>query len=300
MDSTSKFVINGRDGAKSALIKAFESWTTPYDIRPDGVFGSVATITSGQVTLSSDALDIEFQIPFDDDMEPDEAEIKVYNLSDNTLRQLKKGAAISVTAGYTGDTGLIFSGFITRIKTVHDGADKVTSINAMDDIKDHTIESIEFSKGTKASYILKKLIDKTGIPVAAFSPRRDYTYKDSQTVDGDQMENISRYAKVCGISVYVSRGRIYARYIKDGDNTGFTVSGDTGLIGAPSPFEEEVTAEDFTETVSGYEVEMLMQHRMCAGAIVALKSADAFGTYRVTKGEHRFSAYECITKFKMY
>lgn len=242
MDSTSKFVINGRDGAKSALIKAFESWTTPYDIRPDGVFGSVATITSGQVTLSSDALDIEFQIPFDDDMEPDEAEIKVYNLSDNTLRQLKKGAAISVTAGYTGDTVLIFSGFITRIKTVHDGADKVTSINAMDDIKDHTIESIAFSKGTKASYILKKLID----------------------------------------------------------NTGFTVSGDTGLIGAPSPFEEEVTAEDFTETVSGYEVEMLMQHRMCAGAIVALKSADAFGTYRVTKGEHRFSAYECITKFKMY
>ena len=195
---------------------------------------------------------------------------------------------------------MLFSGFISKIKTVHEGADKVTSINAMDDIKDHTVESIAFAKGTKASYILKKLIDKTGIPVAVFSPRRDYTYKDSQTVDGDLMENISRYAKVCGISVYVSKGKIYARYIKNGDNINFTVSSETGLIGSPSPFEEEVTAEDFTETVSGYEVEMLLQHRMCAGAIVALKSVDATGTYRVCKGEHRFSAYEAITKFKMY
>lgn len=297
----SEMVTRNQDSRlRSALVKAFESWTTPYDIRPDGVFGSVATIKSGQVSISSETLDIEFVVPFDDDMEPNEAEIKVYNLSNNTLKQLKKGAAISISAGYKGDAGVLFSGFISKIKTVHEGADKVTSINAMDDIKDHAVESIAFAKGTKASYILKKLIDKTGIPVAVFSPRRDYTYKDSQTVDGDLMENISRYAKVCGISVYVSKGKIYARYIKNGDNINFTVSSDTGLIGSPSPFEEEVTAEDFTETVSGYEIEMLLQHRMCAGAIVALKSVDASGTYRVCSGEHRFSAYEAITKFKMY
>lgn len=284
----------------SKLVKAFESWKTPYDIRPNGVFGSVATVKTETVNISSETLDVEFTVPFDDDMEPNEAEIIVYNLSDNTIKHLKKGDEISIEAGYKGDTGVLFKGFITKVKTRHDDEDKVTTIYAMDDIKDHTIESLSYAAGTKASYILKDLIGKTGIPVAVFEPRRDHTYEDSQTVDGDLMENIGQYAEVCGISVYVNRGEIYARYIKEGDNLNFNVSVDTGMIGSPSPYEEEITAEDYTDIVNGYEVEMLLQHRMGAGAIVNLASKHANGTYRVCSGEHRFSPDEAITVAKMY
>ena len=297
----SKAVLQQHDNKlRSALVKAFESWKTPYDIRPDGVFGSVATVKCGQVTISSETLDLEFEVPFDDDMEPNEAEITVYNLSDNTIKQLKKDAEISITAGYKGDTGVLFKGYISKVKTVHEGADKVTTIYAMDDIKDHTVESLSFKKDTKASYILETLIKKTGIPVAAFKVRRDHTYKDSQTVDGDLMENISKYAEVCGISVYVSKGKIYARYIKEGDNLNFNVSPDTGMIDYPSSFTEEIKAEDFVETINGYEVEMLLQHRMCAGAIVNLKSKMGTGQYRVCSGHHSFSPDQATTKIKMY
>ena len=303
MDKTpsSRITKNGAGGkAASALVKAIETWKTPFDIRPEGVFGSVATIQSGDTTISSEELDVEFVVPFDDDMEPNEAEITVYNLSNNTIRQLKRGAAISITSGYKGDTGVLFRGYISKVQTAHEDADKVTTIYALDDIKDHGIESIAFAKGTKASYILQALIKKTGIPVAVFSVRRDHTYKDAQTVDGDLMENIRKYAEVCGISVYVSRGKIYARYIKEGDNLNFELSSERGMIGSPSPFTEEIKAEDFKETVSGYEAEMLLQHRMCAGAIVKLNAQDAKGTYRVCSGEHRFSTYEAVTKIKMY
>lgn len=301
MSNSSRAVIQeGKSKARSALVKAFESWTTPYDIRPDGVFGSVATIKSGQVTISSETLDVEFDVPFDDDLEPNEAEIVVYNLSANTIKQLKKNAEISITAGYKGDTGVLFKGYISKVKTAYEGADKVTTISALDDIKDHSIESISYKAGTKASYILESLIKKTGIPVAVFKVRRDHTYKDAETVDGDLMENIKKYATVCGISVYVSKGKIYARYIKEGDNINFNVNVDTGMIDSPSPYTEEVKAEDYKETVDGYEVEMLLQHRMCAGAIVALKSIDANGTYRVCSGKHSFSAFEAVTKIKMY
>lgn len=285
---------------RSALVKAFESWETPYDIRPDGVFGSVAKVICGGVTVSSETLDLEFTVPFDDDMEPNEAEIVVYNLSDNTIKQLKKKAAISIEAGYKGDTGVLFEGFISKVATTYEGADKVTTIRALDDIKDHSIESISFAAGTKASYILRQLIKKTGIPVAVFKVRRDHTYKDSQTVDGDLMENIKKYAEVCGISVYVSKGKIYARYIKEGDNLNFNVSVDTGLIGYPTAFTEEVTAEDFTDVVNGFEAEMLLQHRLFAGAIVNLTSKVGNGTYRVCSGEHRFSPDEAVTQVKMY
>ena len=290
----------GKDGVRSALVKAFEAWKEPFDIRPDGVFGSVATVTSGNVTISSETLDVEFVIPFDDDMVPNEAKIVVYNLSDNTIKQLKNRAALSITAGYKGDTGVMFSGFISKVKTTREGADRATTIYAIDDIKDHTTETIAFAAGTKASVILKTLIDKTGIPVAVFKIRRDHTYKDAQNVDGDLMDNIKKYAEVCGISVYVSRGKIYARYIKEGDSTYFNVSSATGMIGSPAAFTEEVKAEDFTETVDGFEVEMLLQHRMCAGAVVTLTSKEGNGTYRVCKGKHYFSPDEAITKIKMY
>lgn len=301
MTENSKAVMQSRESKMtSALVTAFEQWKTPYDIRPDGVFGSVATVISGNVTISSETLDVEFTVPFDDDMEPNEAEIVVYNLSDNTIKQLKKGAAISIEAGYKGDTGVLFNGYITKVKTVHDSADKVTTIYAMDDIKDHSIQSIAFAKNTKASYILKALIDKTGIPVAVFSPRRDHTYKDAQTVDGDLMENIKTYAEVCGISVYVSKGKIYARHITKGDSVNFNVSSDTGMIGSPSSFTEEITAADYNDTVNGYNVEMLLQHRMCAGAIVDLHSRVANGVYRVCSGTHRFSPDEATTEIKMY
>ena len=173
MAENSKAVLQeGKMDTRSALVKAFESWKTPFDTKPDGVFGSVAVVKSGQVTVSSEKLDLEFTVPFDDDMEPNEAEITVYNLSDNTIKQLKKDASISIDAGYGDDTGVLFSGFISKIKTEYDGADKVTTIYAMDDIKDHTIASIAFDEGTRASTILRKLIDKTGIPVAVFNPRR--------------------------------------------------------------------------------------------------------------------------------
>lgn len=291
---------NGKSNVHSALVKAFEAWKTPYDIAPQGVFGSMATVKCGQVSISSDKLDLEFEVPFDDDMEPNEAEITVYNLSNNTIQQIKKDAEISITAGYKGDTGILFKGFVSKVKTTYEGADKVTKIYALDDIKDHSIESISFKKGTKASYILETLIKKTGIPVAVFKVRRDHTYKNAQNVDGDLMSNIRKYAEVCGISVYVSKGKVYARYIKEGDNINFKVSSDTGMIGSPADFMEEIKVEDFTETINGYEVEMLLQHRMCAGAVINLQSIMGKGAYRVCSGRHSFSPDQAVTKIKMY
>lgn len=299
-DSSRAIQQDGKSNIRSALVKAFESWAEPYDIKPSGVFGSVAKITSGSVSLSSETLDIEFDVEFDDNLEPNESEIIIYNLSDDTVNQLKKGAAISIEAGYKGDTGVLFNGFISKVSIDYEGADRAVKIKALDDIKSHSIESISFAAGTKASYILKTLIQKTGIPLAVFKIQRDHTYEDSQTVDGDLMKNIKNYAAVCGISAYVSKSKIYARHIKEGDALNFTLSAETGLIGSPKPFTEEVKAEDFTDTINGYEADMLLQYRISAGAIINLKGKHASGTYRVCSGRHSFSGYETITSIKMY
>ena len=271
-----------------------------YELKPQGVFGSEAKIICGDVTIVSSDLDLEFTVKFDDDMEANEAEIIVYNLSKNTVAQLKNKAKISIEAGYKGDTGVIFSGYITKVRSKYEDADKVTTINCIDDVSQKTISEITYAKGTKASYILKDLLKRTGTPIAVFKMRRDWTYENEQKVDGDLTENIKKYSEVCGVSTYVKNGQIYSRYIKEGDNIYFDISEETGMIGSPEEFEEEQTAEDYTEVINGYKVECLLQHRFSAGGIVNLKSLEANGTYRICSGEHIFNESEAISKIKMY
>lgn len=300
----SRTVITGRKSqSHSRLVKATKDWSKglkSFSIEPDGVFGSVAVIRCGKIEIKSSELDVEFKVPFDDDMEANEAEITVYNLSKSTVSNLKRKSSISIEAGYKDDTGIVFKGFVDKVTTKYSGADKVTTIKCLDTIKKKKVANLSFAKNTSASYILKTLIDKTGLPVAVFNARRDHTYTSEQTVDGDLMENIKKYAKVCGISVYVNKGKIYARHLKKGDNINFTVQASTGMLDYPEEYEEEITAEDFKETVKGYNITMLLQHRMTTGAIINLSSKVAKGKFRVQSGTHTFSSSGCTTKIKVF
>lgn len=263
-----------------------------------GSFGRKAIIKTDIITVNSDELDVEFTVPFDDDMEANEAEIIIYNLSQNTISNIKYNDKITIEAGYRGDTGIIFSGYISKVSTKRDGVDKVTTINAIDtqELTERSIAEISYGKGTTASYILKDLVNRVKMPLAVFDIKRDHTYDESVKVDGELMGNIKKYAEICGVSAYVLKGKVYVRYIKDGDNIDFVVCENTGLLGSPESFSEEVTAENYKDTVEGYKIEMLLQHRVNTGAIINIESRDVKGSYRVRRGEHIFNNSESITK----
>lgn len=327
-DSYSKLAAVGTNTASSRLVVAMNGWVDTPDSNgtaPDGMFGRKAIIKTWLVTLNSEELDFEFTVPFDDDTEANEAEIIVYNLSSETIDALRYNDNITIEAGYGDDTGLIFSGYIVSVKSKWDGPDYVTTIKALDnfDLKERDIVERTYGAGTKASFILNDLIWMLKIPCAVFSIRRDHTYKDEQKVSGGIMDNIRKYAEICGISVYINQGKIYARHLSEGDNINFTVSANTGMIESPEPFEEEVTAEDYTDVIKGYKVKMLLQHRLTTAAIVNLsftkqweklgfndnnKSKDGVvssrkakesGTYRVRSGKHTFNSSECITEVEV-
>ena len=264
-----------------------------------GLYHHTVTIKIGDITIDIEELDCEFDIPFDDDTEADEAEIIVYNISDTTIQNIKRDAQISVTAGYGDDTGIIFSGIISKVRSYYSGNDRVTEIYAIDQavLKERELKSKSYAKGTKASKILQDLISQVGIPVAVFAPKRDHTYKDKSTVDGGLMENIRKYAKVCGVSAYICKGQIYVRHILDGDGLDFTLSSDTGLLSL-SEFEEEQTAEDFKDTVKGYEMTMLLQHRITTASLIHVQSRNVTGVYRVREGSHTYDGTDFLTKVK--
>ena len=291
MSNISETILENRGNNKvSSMVLAMQGWETSLassEEKPKGQFGRVVKIAAGSVTLNND-LDIEFEVPFDDDTEVNEAEIRVYNLSKSTIGKLKANDEISITAGYESDTGVIFSGAISTVKSRWVGRDRVTTIKAVDDVKlkERDIESISFNAGVKASYILKTLVGKLKLPIAVFKTRRDHTYTEAVTVSGGLMGNIKQYAEVCGVSAYINKRKVYVRHLEDGDNLGFTVNMDTGLIDSPEEFTEEINNEDYTETVKGVTFKMLLEHRITTASIINLKSRDFSGKYRVREGKH--------------
>ena len=285
------------------MVTALKGLNIPTNMNPpDGMFGQDITIQSGGVTISNKDLDCEFTIPFSDDLEADEAEIIIYNLSQSTISQLKYNAVITVTAGYSGDTGVIFNGRIASVKTKHVGVDKQTVIKALDanGLEDQELESIAYKSGSTAGYILKDLLGKFKVPIAKFEPRKDYTYKKAVNVEGSLKENVKKFAEMCGVTIYFNKGKLYARWITDGDNINFTVEENTGLIGSPEEFEETVTNEnDEEETLHGYKVTMLLQHRITTAAIINLKSVDVSGQFRVRSGTHTFDGDNFYTEVEV-
>lgn len=299
------FVIKHRDhGRSSQIIEAFRRLDGQISLEtegadPGGLYGHTILIQTGDVTINSAELDCEFDIPFDDDTEANEAEMIVYNLSDTTIQNIRNDHPIVVTAGYGSDTGIIFSGIISKVRTYHSDEDRVTEIFAIDraDLKERELQSLSYAGGTPASRILQDLVGMVGLPVAVFAPKRDHIYKDKATIDGGLMENVRKYAAVCGASAYICKGQIYVRHILDGDSLDFILSSDTGLISI-SEFEEEQTAEDFKDTIHGYEMTMLLQHRITTASLIHLKSRNASGSFRVREGSHTYDGTDFLTKVK--
>lgn len=286
-------------GSFSRMVTAMQQVAGKIDTIPDGLYDQKVKINAGGVIITNDELDLEFDIPFDDDTEANEAEIVIYNLTDETISAIEEKAAISIEAGYGNDTGVIFSGYISKKKTRWEDCDKVTTIYAIDNNgkQETELTNVSFNSGTKASTILRNLVGRVGLPLAVFSTRRDHTYKDNVTVDGGLMQSIKKYAQICGVTAYVCKSKIYVCPLAYGTYDLFYLTADTGLLSAVE-FEEISTAEDYTDHITGQEIEMLLQHRVQTGSVINLSSKNVKGNFKVREGSHTYDGSEFKTKVK--
>lgn len=240
--------------------------------------------------FSNSDFHIEFEVPFDDDSNPNEIVVEIYNLSSTSINRIKKGNKLVLQAGYKSDYGIISQGKISRVLTSRDGVDKVTSIYMSEgqdysSVKVTTATStdkkalkIAFGKGTKADAIIRKLVSALGIRLGEMKLPKNPTYKNGYTVTGNILNNLNEIVKDCGASLYYRRGTLIIRSIKEGSDERFVLEEATGLLGSPDPFEED--------DLKGYTATCLLQHRIATASIIQIKSKTANGQYRVKKGKH--------------
>lgn len=257
-------------------------------------FGRVVEIRVGSRSLSSEDFTIEFTVPFDNDLLPNESEIKIYNLTDTTINLFKLKEELIINAGYKGNTGTILKGNISKCSTQYSGVDKITTIHVLDAEKmsDRKVNDLAFAENTKASTILKQMTKELGITVAQMYLNEDMNYEDGYTATGEITDIIKKIAADCGTSAYINKGELYIRNLRLGNDTVVYLSADSGLIGQPEEFD------DGEDKPKGMRIKSQLQHLITTASVIELTAKRSIKKLHIRKGSHKCSSSDFVTEME--
>lgn len=252
-------------------------------------------------SLGKNGLDIDLDINFSDGKDPDVSEVTIYNLSDDSINQIKKDGYCIVNAGYKhmGNKGNILSGDIEEVATTWQGLDKETKIKVTDGGKKRRKAKISktYKENTKASFIMRDLINVMGYEIVELKPKKDKVYKLGKTVNGFCSDILKMLVKDTESKMFVNKNRITIRDQEKGYETGFVLSPETGLIGSPTLNKDDTgdkssdvsTDKDKKENKKEkktWQVTCLLNPKIETDSIIEVKSKVLSGRFRVIKGKH--------------
>lgn len=259
-----------------------------------------ARVILGGKGYDSEKFDFEFEVEFDDTPNLNHAEIKMYNLSNTSVNEIKSKMPVILNAGYEGDVGSVFVGAIYDMFTKFEGVDRVTTVRAVDasDQRGKLRVNRSYKKGIKASQVITDLCGLYGISIGALELPKDTQYRNGKNVSGQILSILRALAKDCKAKFHINKGLAYFTERGKGQDINFIFSSETGLLGSPSPFVEE-DPEDEEKEIKGYNVDALLNHRVQADSIIELKSTVTKGKYRVRSGTHTYTPDEMVTRMEV-
>jgi len=242
---------------------------------------------------------IYFDVPFDDGDDANVAEIKIYNLTTQSINEIKKGSKIILNAGYSGDAGSILLGEAQTVKTEWERVDKITTITVLDGSESWLKMPIKktYKEGIKAKQILNDILAITGLEIGAVNLPTNKVYKGGKTINTTLQKAIAQIAKDCGAKTHVNRGKIFIRPKNEGDNIGFVLDAEHGLISSPMPIEKEDKQKNI---IKGFKVVSLLNHRIATDSLLQIKSKTANGIFRVESGKHYANGRAFYTEMECY
>lgn len=278
------------------------------------MFGRTAVLDVGKrVSIDSDNLTMRFDVVFDDDTDPNESTIEIYNLSNSTIAYLKRNERLTLTAGYKSDgRGVILSSRISSVRSPRDGVDRITRITVIDGPSLDGIELPErsettgtgkkkkvkmtrkktYGKNTKASQIVRDLVPLLGVAIGKIRIPRDVTFAKGYTVEGKVLDELKKLAQTCRAQVFIHKQRLYFCTVEDvATSTQFTLSSDTGLIGSPEAYD--------SDNERGYKVKCLLQFRIGVGSLINIDSRSVKGRFRVKRGRHYWDGSDFMTEVEV-
>lgn len=237
---------------------------------------------------------------FDGNLEkyPNEGQIVLYNLSENSRTAFqKKGSRVELNVGYDNNSFLLFSGDIRFCDNKRDGADWVTTVHLGDGERAFLYSRLALSlrPGAKESDQVAKLkeeITKSGI---AFSPEEAKKLTDamkSKNLIGGLTEAVKAIPKLAqlaakhGLNASVQNGAVKItparpRRSDFPSGLGELLSPDTGLVGSPEYSEKEKKHKKSVIV----KAKCLLRPLKCGDAIV-LRSENINGDFYIKSITH--------------
>ena len=129
-----------------------------------------ATLQIGPKLYDLSKLYFTFDVPFVDSEELNMAIVTAHNLSRATRSEIRRGMAVIINAGYTGDVGCIFVGKVSRCVSKQQGTEWITTITAATALDEWLTSGVNktYAAGSKASAILKDLLNIFGVEIGTF------------------------------------------------------------------------------------------------------------------------------------
>ncbi len=244
-----------------------------------------ARLIIGNKMYKSDDIDIEFNVPFSTEKEPDMSEISIFNLSPESISAIKKGTTVVLMAGYKDDIGMLCSGQVGKFSTTIENVDKKTTIKVASAIIPWQQEKIHktYAENTTSRDIMTDLISIFGVSIGEMTLVKNVTYAKGRTVSGRLQDVIKSIARETESKFYIDKDRAYVRPYDKGTQTGFLLSSETGLLGSPEKME---ISEGDKKSKQGWKVKCLLNHNIAVDSIITLESKTISGIFRVVKGAH--------------
>lgn len=251
--------------------------------------------------IGDNALEIDFEIPFSDKKDPDISTITIYNLSEDTINDIKRDGYMLVNAGYKelGNKANILTGEIENVEVSWQGLDKEVKITVGDGSKKWRTAKLNktYKNGTKASTMMTDLANVMGYEIVEIKPKNDLEYKLGKTIKGSASVSLTQLVKDTESKMFINKNRITIREQNKGYQTGFVLNAGSGLIGSPtlnkdesgdknSDVAKEKDKKKNEKAKKTWKVTSLLNPCLETDSVIKVESKVCNGTFRVISGKH--------------
>lgn len=256
-----------------------------------------ANLKIGNKEYSLEKLNFKFDIPFEDSDEPPVATITITNLSENTRASIKKNDPVILNAGYENDVGCILVGKIVGLKHKQSNVEWNSTLTVQP-CADQILGSIinkTYSENTKASSIVRDLLNIFGVEVSKCELNQDKNYPRGRVCRGNLKQVLTEIVVNECKSSFIIRptGQIYITKTNNGINNGLTITSASGLLRSDQeetaiPIETKLNSKKKSEDRETNTISRtcLLNYRVTTAEVVKIQSSDLNGRFIVVKGKH--------------
>ena len=249
------------------------------------------------------ALRINFAVEKADTETPNTARVSLWNLNPEQLATLNEKDCFTILrAGYGSNMAQIFTGTVTFIKTIMDGADRETVMEIADGrvtLRD-TYVSLSYSGVVNAQTIIDDTAGEMGIAVTYSHNAEFADFPNGFSFVGPGRVALDKACTTSELQWQIYNGVLQVKKKRDTMNReAFLLSPETGLLGIPKNIVISEKGAGLGEE-SGVEVEYLLNGAIGISDYVRLESAEIQGFYRVEwlelVGDNIQGAWKCTAR----